>query len=496
MKRIVWALILVFSFFHPTTVRPQSMYGNTLGNYSGVNAAILNPSSILNSRSYLDIQLVGADIFLENNYLYISKNDYKFSNFFKSGYEWPMHAEEYGVESRALYFYNNTNLKKAYNQQWLLGPGIMLNWGHHALALSTGVREIVSARNIPYELANFAWLGLYYPPQHNINYIDQIPMRAAGMAWAEVGLTYANTFYARGFNMLSAGITLKRLLGFSGFYVHTTELDYIIPNDSTIIVNNMDADMALSLPVNYNTNQINTDPLFKGKGFGLDLGITYKRLLNYHQDQYYTSLCAKPYEDYLYRIGVALIDFGGIRFKNNAEKLKIDNKSSVWNNVNHLPYTNIDKLLDTLSYQFYGDTTSARVDDKFFLWAPTAVSAQFDYRIDKHWYLNGSFIYGIPMFKNMIVRPAELSFTPRFETAYFEVNLPVSLYDWTRPRVGLSVRIYGVTIGTEKLGSYFHFSNFTGLDIYFSIRLFFNKGSCRLKGPVHCGEKKSWKDNL
>jgi hypothetical protein len=57
----------------------------------------------------------------------------------------------------------------------------------------------------------------------------------------------------------------------------------------------------------------------------------------------------------------------------------------------------------------------------------------------------------------------------------------------------MSVRVHGLTIGTEKLGSYFHFSNFTGMDFYFSLRLFFNKGNCTLKGPVHCGEKKAWK---
>jgi hypothetical protein len=469
------------------------MYGNTLGNYAGVNAALINPSALLNSKTYLDFQILGGDVFIENNYLFISKNDYRFTNFFKSGYEWPMHNEEYGVEQRALYFYNNKRLKNAYNQQWLLGPGAMLNLGKHAFAITSGVREIVSAKNVPYEVANFAWLGLYYPPQHNINYQDRIPVRSAGMAWMEIGLTYAGTFHARGFNLWSAGITVKRLWGFSGFYLKTTDLDYVVPDDSTIIINNLNAEMAYALPVDYNTNQVNTNPLLKGRGFSTDIGLTYKRLLHYHQEQFYNSLCARPWEEYLYRIGIALIDFGAVRFKNNAEQLRIADRGATWNNINHLPFTNMDQLADTISYRFYGDTNSARVGNSFSLWLPTALSAQFDYRIDQNLYLNGNLIYGFPVAPGSIIRPAELALTPRYETSWFEVNVPVSLYNWTKPRLGLSVRVYGLTIGTEKLGSYFHFSDFTGLDLYFSLRLFFNKGNCRLKGPVHCGEKKAWK---
>jgi len=32
----------------------------------------------------------------------------------------------------------------------------------------------------------------------------------------------------------------------------------------------------------------------------------------FHQTQYFNSMCAQPYEDYLYRVGVALID-GDVR---------------------------------------------------------------------------------------------------------------------------------------------------------------------------------------
>ncbi len=485
---VFFAFTLVI--FSPVISVGQSMYGTTLGNYAGVNSLQLNPAALHNSKVYLDIQLVGMDLFVQNNYLNISSSEYRLSNFFKAGYQWPTHTEEYSVEERLFYHTDNTQLKTAFVQSRINGPGAMLLWGRHAFALTTSIRSMVSLRNVPYELANFAWLGLKYSPQHNINYHDQIPVRGAGIVWAEIGLSYANTFYARGFNLLSAGITIKRLMGFGGFYLHIKDLDYTVPDDSTINIKNMDAEMAFALPLNYQTNGLNTDKLLKGGGFGFDVGITYQRLLYYHQDQYFNSLCAQPYEDYLYRIGVALIDIGGIRFNNNAVKMQIANRNSNWEEVNHLSFKNLNQFLDTLSYKFYGDTVSAYAADKFTMWLPSALSVQFDYHVAKSWYINSSLIYGFPVSKGAIVRPAELSVTPRFETNLFEVNLPVSLYDWTQPRVGLALRVYSITVGTEKLGSFFHFSNFTGLDFYFSVKLFFNKGNCRLKGPVHCGSEK------
>jgi hypothetical protein len=477
----------VFLFIFQVTAPAQEMLGTALGNYAGINGLQLNPSALHNSKSYLEVQLFGIDVFFQNNYLYMDKADYRFSNFFKSGYVWPTHNEDYGVEQRNFYHYTNTKNKNAFVQERINGPGAMLIWGHHAFAINTAVRTVVSGVRVPYELANFIYLGLNYTPQQNINYADKGPIKASGMSWGEIGLAYSNTFYARGFNVLSAGITVKRLLGLGGMYMNARNLDYIVPDDSTIDIKNVDAEIGLSLPVNYATNTAMTSPLFKGGGFGIDLGVTYTRLTRHHQDDYFNSLCAQPYEDYLYRVGVALIDVGGITFNHNATKMRIDNQSSYWENVPSLKFRSIQQFLDTLSYQFYGDNTSAYAGDKFTLWLPSALSAQFDYHFKEQWYVNASLILGFPLSRAAVARPAEIAITPRYETRWFEASMPVSLYNWQLVRMGLAVRIYALTIGTDKIGGFFHFSDFTGLDFYMSLKLFFNKGNCRNKGPVHCG---------
>jgi hypothetical protein len=489
MIKKVFLIGCFLSYFLYFPLSGQEMLGTSLGNYSGINGVQLNPSAMHSSKTYLDIQFLGADAFLENNFLYQAKADYKFSHFFEAGYQWPTHQENYGTEERIFYWYNNKRFKNVYSSSRINGPGAMLIWNDHAFGITTAARNVVSLHEIPYELANFIYLGLNYQPQQNINYQDNRPFTAAEMGWAEVGLSYAYRFYARGLDILSAGISARRLFGFAGLYTNSRQLDYTVINDSTLSVKNMNVEYGLALPVNYSTNEIDLDQLFKGGGFGFDIGITYQRLKHFHKSHYFTSFCAQKYEDYVYRIGVSFIDIGAIRFKTNAKKYNIDNRSSYWDNLTSISFRSVDQLLDTISYKFYGNDTSALVGEKFMLWLPSALSVQFDYHLKDFWYINASLIYGFNLNKASLSRPAELSITPRYENDWFEVSLPLSLYDWYLPRIGLALRFYGFTIGTEKLGGFFNLNDFTGLDLYFSIKLFFNKGSCKGGSRIPCGNQ-------
>ncbi len=487
--------LFLLLLFIPPYLYSQQMSGLVLGNYSGVNGVISNPSSMHSARVWLDVQLAGMQLFVQNNAFYISKNDYRFSNFFKAGYEWPVHQEENLPEYRVLYRYDNARPKSGFMQARVLGPGAMLIWNRHAFAVSTGIRSVTSFRNVPYDVANFAYLGLGYWPQHNIRYEHNRPFNAASATWSEIGLSYAYKLYARGYDMVSAGLTVKRLWGYAGMYVASAALDYVVPDDSTLVVNNLDAEMGVAVPLSYSGNTVNTDPLVKGRGFGADIGFTYTRLNEYYQEQHYPSLCAPKYENYLYRIGVSLTDLGGIRFSENARRMNIDNRSSLWTDLHSIEFLSVDQLLDTISYQFYGDTVSAYSGDRFTMWLPAAVNITFDYNFGKNLFLNTNLIYGFPLHKSGIHRPAELTVTPRYETGWFEASLPVSLYNWQLPRIGLAVRVYGITIGTDKLGGFFHMNNFSGMDFYVAARFFLDKGVCRERGPVHCGDRTRYRQD-
>jgi len=467
----------------------QEMLGAVSGNYSGVTGLQMNPSSMQNSRIYLDISLLGADVFLQNNYLFQDRDDYRITNFFHSGYEWPTHQEEYGTEDRIFYHSQKKNGKNVYENLRINGPGIMVVYGKHAFGITTAVRSVFSARNVPYDIANFSYLGLNYLPQQNINYQDNRPFSAAQLTWAEIGLSYSYMAYARGFNTIALGISVKRLLGYAGEYMKVDNIDYLVPNDCTIIIKNINAKYGFSLPVDYDNNSLWNDKLLKGGGFGFDIGVTYTRKTRMYQKQYFNRLCAQENEDYLYRVGVALIDVGAVRFNQHAAQYSVDNRDATWTNLSSFKYQTISQLMDTISYKFYGDNSSAYKGGKMMVWLPSALTAQFDYHIRNHWYANASLVYGFALAANSLRRPSQLAIIPRYESDNFEVDLPLSLYDWTLPRVGVAIRLYWLTIGTDKLGGFFSLSDFTGMDVYFNVNVRFGKGHCRLKGKEGCADQ-------
>ncbi len=69
--------------------------------------------------------------------------------------------------------------------------------------------------------------------------------------------------------------------------------------------------------------------------------------------------------------------------------------------------------------------------------------------------------------------------------------LPVSLYNYSKLRVGISARLAFITIGSDNLSSFFKQSELTGSDIYVGIKV--NPFKLNLSGrgrgnnkPVRC----------
>jgi hypothetical protein len=132
----------------------------------------------------------------------------------------------------------------------------------------------------------------------------------------------------------------------------------------------------------------------------------------------------------------------------------------------------------TFSQVFYDDPDASYRGNTISIFLPSAVSAQFDYKFYRNWYASAVMIHPIRLSKSSIYRPTQILVAPRYETPYFEASLPVSLYEWRYPRVGLSLRYHIITIGTDNLSWIFGLNDFTGLDFYVSIKFNFRKGNC------------------
>ncbi len=464
-------------------ISAQEYLGMATGNYSGVDGVMLNPAGIVNYHQYLDVRIASAGLSVENNYLFIGAEEYRVRDLFRRKPILPTYTESYpalgySVDLTGFDHYQNGKTKDLSLSARASGPGFIIINGEIAYGLTVNTRSMISFHDVPESVANLGYIGLGYVPQHNIDYQEN-KYSGAGMAWMEYGVTLAKILEDQHYNRISAGLTLKYLTGMTGFFIYGDNIDYNLLDRSTLDIQNMNAITGMSLPLDYANNSF-PDPsgLFKGNGVSFDLGFTllYKDK-NYHRTDF-QRLCQQHYNSYVYRLGISLLDVGFVRFKDNTMAHNYTDVDYLWQNINAYQYYNINHLMGDLSNRFYGNPNVTYSDDVITVFTPAAISVQGDYSFGKDFFLNGTWIHPLMFSRSMLRRPAQIAFVPRYERKEFEIAAPVSLYNYTYPRVGLSVRFYMLTIGTEKLGAFTGLTDFTGMDIYFSLKFSFDKGHC------------------
>jgi hypothetical protein len=179
----------------------------------------------------------------------------------------------------------------------------------------------------------------------------------------------------------------------------------------------------------------------------------------------------------------------------DAEVHKFDNVSKNWVEFDTIRFKGIHYAFENYSRGFYnGDPDASYAGDNFRVWLPATISLQFEYHLKQNIYLSALWMHPIRFNSRTVWRPAQLAFIPRWENRYFGISIPISLSNYTDPRMGLAIRIYSFTIGTDRLGSLFGVSNFNGMDFYFSFRFNIGKGACITYTKGACSNSKFGND--
>jgi hypothetical protein len=470
LKKIILVISIVL---HVLSAIAQNMTGVVSSDYSGVSRSFINPSSIISSRKYFDLTLTEGVFFFKNNYLFIPGNDYSLGKL--SYFDFPTYqgGRNFLDDYTTVDKYANINLR-------ITGPSAMLVIDRHGFVFSNSFRSVTSATNLPFDVAKFMLEGLNYDPQQDIRYTHDKEFTMGSLSWAEAGITYANMIMKYDDMSLSVGISAKRLWAYHGLLVNSSFTDYMTPHSDTLIIYKLNATGGMSLPLDYVSNNymgIN-DPI-RGKGFAFDAGISFVRTLRVQDSRSYKKMCAYPYEPYQFKIGLSLLDIGQIKFTQNVRNMHFENIDTTWVGVGSLEFTNVEALLNEVSNDLGGSPDALMRDEPLRIALPSAMSFQFDYNFQNNFIVNMILVQDLPMLNNRLPGPSYLSLAPRYSTRDFEIALPLSLYRYVEPRIGLSVRFWYFTAGTEKLGGFFGFSDFDGLDFYFSIQMGLFKGQCK-----------------
>lgn len=451
------------------SVNAQESFGIVSSNYAGINSLAINPGNISGSKLFLDINLFYADLFIQNNYLYINKNENKILRLLKDP---PDSLAEF---RKMLNEFSSNDKKNAFLNFRSIGPSIMMIFGKHGFAFSNIYRSVGSIADVPYLAANLGIFGFQDNPLKFVSF-EAYNFSISEMAWMEINLNYSYILSSNGKNQWSAGIALKRLNGIAAAYFVNHKLDYAVTYDSTLIDIFFEADYGYSLPFDYKLNSFDLDQLFKGKGIGFDFGIVYQKNIKNNPYYGFDHMKEQKYADYKYRFGFSLLDVGYINFKENARTYEFKDASTDWESLNEINFNNLFQINNDLSYAFYNDSSLSLKNNNFKMSLPTAFSFQFDYNIINNWFINAVFIQGINLGNNYFNRPSQLAATFRYESDAIEFCIPFSLYRMNKPRIGFAFKIYNLTIGTDNLYGLFNSETFSGISFYLALKLSFAKG--------------------
>lgn len=451
-KGLTYCLVLLAPY-----VSAQNNFGSLQSNYTPTNSLYINPTSILDAKVWLDINIAGAGAYVNNNLVYLK--DQRWFDVARDGRRGQVNLTEDDVE-----FDQGRNKYHAYNRNFVQGPSVVWSQGDHAAGLSTGFRSYTDVRGVPDYVAYFIEYGVPdYTAQHDIQY-DLKKLRMASSQFGEIKATYAYTFLKRRRDMFMVGGSISKLFPVAGAGMNIYDLDFLVDNDSLIRFDHMEVD-AMYTP----------NPQFNwGKGWGLDLGFTFQRMQGEAASYYPNSPrygCRQ--NPYLYKLGVSIMDLGSIKFpEDQVLYAGYDFENFDWYHYQDAD-VNEDNAVDLFAAQ-ESDITSGNVRKPYKMSLPTFVSVQFDYNAwASRIYVNATLVQGIPAGKNTFgVRHANsLSVTPRYESYWIDFALPFSLYEYRYPQMGASLRLGPITLGTDKLWSWISRTNLYGADIYFHLKV-------------------------
>jgi len=479
-----------------STGHSQNYLGITPSNYSGVMGTDINPSSFVDGRFVVDINLASVNFnFYTNAGEFDTRDMPKW--WVKSFTENQQGNNPYNdwIDADTVTSFEDKYINRFYSPTSTKTIGIynniqvdVLNFMFHinrkiAVGAAVKFRSITNVDDIDPKLAYQAENELEYDPLWNTKFNEEL-LDMNHMSWMEYGLIYSQVLKEDGEHFMKMGAKAKWMTGYTAAYLHTSNFQYDLFNDDTSNV--LEGDFAYG----HSTGLLNGDydseaggiPEAASKfGIGLDLGFTYEWRPDWKDYKYdmdgETNLWRRDQDKYKIRVGASILDIGGLKYaKGGLSKDFSVNEQNlfdlhVFDDADNL--YEFDSILNDLTATDPDWTETEGVGSTFFMSLPTAISLQFDYNIYKWFYINATGMLSVQNRKNPHrVRTAnQLSITPSFDHAWFGLHLPISMNKYSGFKAGIGTRLGPLTVGVTDFRALFATGKVRGAEFYAGVRV-------------------------
>ena len=431
------------------------------------------------------MNVVGFNAHLQQNYIQLETphSIYKFLNwkldstFGTQNFSYPF-VEDYAKErlnGNDKYVYSNASVN-AFSMQFGLSDKSGISF-----AITTRAHAKVS--NMPE-----AAIKTFLQDLDSVGYVKENQRRlqgqtvnlsgsgAAALAYHQYSLKYAMVTKQKGKDFMKVGFGLDYNLGLYGGYYRNDDVEFRLLGIDTLRVNSADMELAyvdpnyLSDPARRLNDYFGKSRL--GRGIGINAGFVYEHRSNYKDFKY--KMDRKSQEDrsqnkYDWKVAASIVDLGFVNFNNPAatRKLTINSPASGtnWNDFDEADAWNALDDVDTFATNFFSDVQQ---DSSFRMFTPASLNLSGDYKIKPNIYLGASYSQGLTRAKgNSVKMPSVLSISPRYESKWITVGMPVSFSNYYNVvNLGAYARGGIFYIGSDNLGGLFTGKKTNGVNLY------------------------------
>lgn len=447
MNKKLLCLIVLFSI---VKINAQSYMGYIPDNYAGVQGVLFNPASIADSRFKADINILSTSSSLNNDYYGVNLFD--------------ISSDSYDFEKDPSRSPTKNNGGIMYSD--VMGTSFMFNVApKHTVALYTRARAVLNMNNINGEL--FERFKEGWDEADSFSNLNVGSPKFVGHTWGEIGASYATVLWQSKQHFLKGGLTAKYLVGGVNSYVDVENMtaSYNQTNDaetttfSTIgtITIGSNPDLVVG------DEDIEFDP--NSKGYGFDFGFVYEWRPDYNSDAAATNY--KYVNKYKVRFGVSVTDIGSINYADTKKDVYNINGTITRQEIEDFEFDNLGDFLEAN----YGAPISTRMDSKSKL--PTMLHLDADWNIYNKLYINmtGNLSMVDQSDLNTTYSQNSWMLTPRYETKWFTVSVPINYMEYSGMQVGTGLRCGPLFVGSSSLITNALSKQSKGADVYFGVKI-------------------------
>ncbi|MEO6314485.1 MAG: hypothetical protein ABIU63_10720 [Chitinophagaceae bacterium] len=296
--------------------------------------------------------------------------------------------------------------------------------------------------------------------------INNVAAKLQSSSWLEGYISYARTISDNEAGRLNAGITLRVSRGISGGYAQINNIAFSRTTANNLPVYTVNAaDAAFGYSSNYDrwqstnssSTNINNFISYTEGGASIDAGVEY--LIKPQGTSSFND--EDDYFDYDWKIGVALLDIGGNRYKYGTQSRIINGLNTA------ITGTTLDNKFDSTigSLQQFNDSLATVVNINqagglFTVINPMRLVLNVDHYLTGNFYINADLTVNIPLssLKKSYKQVKDinlLTITPRWETKRFGFYLPLQYNTQNQFWVGGAFKAGPLLFGLHNLVNLF-----------------------------------------